>query len=125
MSEIELVLHTSFGGFHFDTEMALWLSENRGWNIIRYADFDYKERGNYPVNTLLDMNSCFLPPNDNVGLRSNKDLIDCVRALQAGNNRYVHRLTIMKVVIHVEIEDYHDGRERVNCWAEQLKSDAK
>ena len=121
--EIELVLNVDFGGFSFDTEMALWLTENCGWTIISYDQYNYKDK--YPITTLIDLRGdMFCSPNDGVELRSNKDLIQCVRALQIlhKNDKYpdsrighIHDLSIKTVKIHIEIENYYDGKERVKC----------
>lgn len=121
--EIELVLNVDFGGFSFDTEMALWLEENCGWTIIAYSEYNYKDK--YPITTLIDLKgNTFSSPNDGVELRSNKDLIQCVRALQVlhENDEYpekyyghIHNLKIETVNIHIEIENYYDGKERINC----------
>lgn len=124
MFETEVVINVSFGGFSFDTEMALWLSENRGWNVIPEKKYNYKEK--YPITTLIEMSGDhFFHPNDDFNLRSNKDLIDCVRELQTlhendsyPESRYghIHALSIKKLSVHVEIENYYDGKERVKCW---------
>ena len=41
MFELEVVLHTDFGGFSFNEEMATWLQENRNWTILNDEDYDY------------------------------------------------------------------------------------
>jgi hypothetical protein len=123
MIEMELVINVDFGGFSFDTEMALWLSEHRGWTVLPEKKYNYKEK--YPINTLVEMSGdYFYSPNDGIELRSNKDLIDCVRALQIlhENDDYpeayyghIHNLSIKKVAVHIEIENYYDGKERIKC----------
>ena len=128
MLEIQLVLNTDFGGFSVDSEMALWLIENRGWKLIPANEFDYKTK--YPVNTLIDSTFADLvhAPNANtLEFRSHPDLIDCVKAVKLAHkkdsfpaSRYGHiqKLSIKNVKVHLEIEDYHDGKEKINCWVE-------
>jgi hypothetical protein len=123
ITEVELVINVNFGGFSFDTEMALWLSENCGWTIIPEKNYNYKEK--YSITTLIDMKgNLFISPNDGVELRSNKDLINCVRAVHALHENddfpdshygHIHNLAIRKVDVHLEIIDHHDGIEKINC----------
>lgn len=124
--ELELVIHVSYGGFHLDTEMALWLLE-RGWNIVTQKEYEQNYPKKYPINTLHDLYGMFCPMDDTIEFRSHPDLIECVRALQKLHEDddwperrqvYVHRLQVVKVKINVEIEDYNDGYERVSCWPE-------
>lgn len=127
MCEIELVLNVDYGGFRFDTEMALWLSENRGWQIIKNKDYDYKSQ--YPLTTLIDLGGdYFCSPKDNIQIRSHKDLIDCVRYLQKLHETdeypesiygHIHDLEIKKISVEIEIEDYHDGKEKVVCHVKE------
>ncbi len=129
MFEIEVVLNTNYGGFSFDIEMALWLSENRGWKIIPEKEYSYKKDQEYPITTLIDTpwagDFLHAPHADNIKLRTNKDLIDCVRAIQKlhtnddWTTRYyshINNFTIKKVKINLEVENYLDGKEKLNCW---------
>jgi hypothetical protein len=126
--ELELVLNVDYGGFSFNTEMALWLSENRGWDVIKEKEHDYKLK--YPINTLVEMHGdyFFSPHSDKIELRSNKDLIDCVRELKKlhendsfpDSHGQIHSLVIKKVTVHIQIKDYHDGKEKIKCWTEEV-----
>lgn len=125
--QMELVLNIDYGGFSFNTEMALWLSENRGWTVLSEKKYNHKEK--YPITTLIEMTGdYFFHPNDSIDLRSNRDLIDCVRALQTlhendtfPESRYghIHNLSVKNISFHIEIEDYHDGKERIKCWTNE------
>ena len=42
--QMELVLNVDYGGFSFNTEMALWLSENRGWTVLSEKKYNHKEK---------------------------------------------------------------------------------
>lgn len=125
MFELELVINTEFGGFSLSDEMASWLVENRNWTLVTNKEYNYKKQ--YPLETLLiackDMN---VHPNDNsnIEFRSHKDLLDCVRHFKIvhENDKYpdsyyghIHELEIEKFKVRVEIEEYHDGKERVIC----------
>jgi hypothetical protein len=132
--ELELVLNVDFGGFSFDTEMALWLSENREWIVIKESKYDYKLKDKYSINTLVEMsgNYFYSPHGDKIELRSNRDLIDCVRALQKLHENdsfpdshygHIHNFAIKKVTVHVEIENYYDGKERIKCWTSEEDED--
>lgn len=123
----QVVINVNFGGFSFDTEMALWLSENRGWTIISEKEYDYK-KNDYPINVLVDCgNNRFYSPhndkNDKIKLRTNLDLIDCVKALKEKHKddkfprqEHIHNLAIKTVEVDVDVFDHHDGKERVECW---------
>jgi hypothetical protein len=126
--EIELVLNTDFGGFHFDNEMASWLKQNRNWTILSEKEYDYKIK--HPITTLVEMTGGYFysPSRDNIELRSNKDLIECVKFLKNKHKDdvypesyygYIHDLSIKKVKINIEIEDYYDGKERINSWVDE------
>lgn len=128
MDDLELVLNTQFGGFHFDTEMALWLIENRNWVVLSEKEYDYKKE--YPINTLTEVmgDYYYSPHKDTIELRSNKDLIDCVRFLKEKHKDdvypekyygHIHSLSVKRVKVRVEIEDYHDGKEKINCWIDE------
>lgn len=124
MLELELVINTAFGGFQLSDEMANWLVENRNWTIIVQKTYNYKAK--YSLETLLNMGGMNIHPNDNDGIefRSHKDLLDCVRHFKIvhENDKYpdsyyghIHKLEIQKFKVRVEIEKYHDGKERVIC----------
>ena len=129
-----MVLNTDYGGFSINTEMALWLSENREWNVISEKEYNYKKKDEYPITTIVDMRGDYFysPCGDTIEFRSNKDLIDCVRAVKLAHendsfpeSRYGHinKLNIIKVGTLLEIEDYHDGKERVICHVAQTSED--
>lgn len=130
MFETELVLNVDFGGFSFDTEMALWLMENRNWKIISQDDYNYKIK-DYPINVLIEHSGdyYFSPHSGKIELRSNQDLIDCVRALQKLHENdsfrdkyygHIFDLAIKKVRLHLSIEDYYDGKEKISSYLEEV-----
>ena len=121
--EKEVVIHVTYGGFHFNDEMALWLMENRNWKIGKE---DKKEFDLYDYSN----DYLFLTGNrDNREFRDNQDLIDCVKALKelhknddymARQNSHINGLAVVKVKVHLEIEDVYDGVEKVSCWVESV-----
>ena len=126
MFELEVVLHTDFGGFSFNEEMATWLQENRNWTILNDEDYDYSKK-DYPLTTLVKQSFEYLysPHSSDIKLRSHQDLIDCVRALKEQHKNdtypdkhygYIHKLKITSVRLVLEIEDYYDGKERLNSY---------
>lgn len=118
----EIVINTKFGGFSLDTEMALYLQEKYGWEIINGDEYDYKK--GYDINVLIDhANDYFISPHRNViEFRSNKELIECIRCLQ---NKYkddkhprighIHNFTIKQVKVYLDIIDHYDGIEKIEC----------
>jgi hypothetical protein len=52
--ELEVVLHRKYGGFHIDTEMALWLIENRGWTVVKESAYDYNQKAEWPLTYLVE-----------------------------------------------------------------------
>lgn len=128
--EIEAVLNTSFGGFSLNEEMAQWLVENKKWTILNPNDYSYKET--YPVNYLLKTgNDNYYSPtfNESLELRSHPDLIECVKSLQtlhendSFQEKYygkIFSLKVKKVKINIEIEDYHDGKERLTHYLSEI-----
>jgi len=123
--DLEIVLHTDYGGFCLNDEMALWLVENRGWVIRKNAEYNYKEKNNWPFLHLIDDDFDGIissPHMDDLKFRSHPDLVSCVKALKElhKNDTYaqrclIHRLTIVKLSVFAEIERYNDGHERINC----------
>lgn len=129
--ELEVVINTSFGGFQICCEMALWLFENKGWNIITEAEYDYKKKSEYPLNTLVDakdLKFIYSPHDDSIKFRTHPDLIECVRALKElykeESEKYyrdrqysstIDDLEVETVTITIGVEDYYDGKERVFC----------
>ena len=112
---IELVLHTDYGGFHIDDEIALWLMENRGWTISKKVEDDGTDLYEYSSDYFVTRKH----KSSSVELRSNPDLIDCVRELQKLHKDddfrekhygYIHKLRVVKIEVKISIEDYHDGR---------------
>lgn len=130
--ELEVVLHVEYGGFSLDTEMALWLLENRGWTVVKEADFDYERRGEFPLNVLVEgglSDHYYHPRAGSIAFRAHPDLRACVRALHAAHagdsydeRRACHVLALAVVTarVVVEVEDHHDGQERLTCRIEQL-----
>ncbi len=117
--EIEVVINDDYGGFSFDTEMALWLMENKGWVIEKSY-----EKKDYPLNCLIEsgLDYFYTPHRESIALRTHPDLIECVKTLkkfhendsyQQKREGHIHSLAIKKVSINLEIDEYHDGKERV------------
>jgi hypothetical protein len=132
--EMEVVLHRKYGGFHIDTEMALWLMENRGWKVVKESEYDYNKKGDWPLNYLVEGFSdwYYHPRSESLAFRTQKDLIDCVRALHEVHKDdsypesyygHIHGLKVVKVKVFAEVEDYDDGHERVNCWSDSYRED--
>lgn len=122
ITTVEIVIHTEFGGFHLDMEMALWLMENRNWKVTK----KWEERENFQ---LIESFGDFHPTDDSINFRMNKDLIDCVRAIKEvhKDDKYpesyyghIHKLEIVKMAVYIGVENYHDGKEKVNCHVEEL-----
>lgn len=117
MFEIEIVINTEFGGFGFSTHMAMWLIQNRNWKIVDNMDYDIP----YPLETLLNTGTGYYSPNrDKIDLRAHKDLIDCVKDLKSKypDDRNLKALKVVKLKVNLEVEDYFDGIERINCHTE-------
>lgn len=123
VKSFEIVINNQYGGFSFDREMAEWLHKNKNWGIAGASDFPQDDliapcliqwSGDlyYPVSRL-----------DNVELRLNPDLIECVKTLRAKYEDQLqpgHKLrnkvldlVVQKVNVEVDVEDVHDGKERV------------
>lgn len=124
--EIDVVINAAYGGFTVTREMAEWLIANRGWSVVREADYDYATRT--PACRLIESRWGYgLPPGtrDDIAFRSDPDLVACVRELRkrradAGRadkrDDPLHDLRIVRVTVAMEIEDYNDGHERVNAY---------
>lgn len=119
--EVEIVLHKDYGGFRIDGEMAQWLFENAGWVL---SD-EYST--NMPPKHLYKYSDDYYCGQDvsSVSFRTQPELINCVRVLlekhkatknNYSNKPYIHNLVIEKVQIHLDIEEYHDGKEKISCW---------
>jgi len=131
--EVEAVLNARYGGFSINTEMALWLMEKRGWLITN--DYDYQKK-DYPINMLFEQkvglkDYYYSPNHDNVEFRSHKDLIDCIKELQEKHKDdpypesyygHIQGLKIVTVKVHLEVEDCHDGKEKINCSVENANN---
>lgn len=127
VANIEIVINVTFGGFSIDTEMALWLIEHRGWVSKKEDAYDYTAKDQWPLTHLIESGSSWIysPHSDSMAFRMHKDIIDCVQALQEQykddgyqerRTRHVHHLKVIKAALHIDVEDYHDGKERVHCW---------
>ncbi len=131
MFELEVVIHDNYGGFSVDDEMALWLIENRGWTLLAENQYDYKKESELPLTTLVDFHfSNYSPHQHKIEFRSHLDLLDCVRAIKKLHEDddypdsiygHIHSLSIKKIKVHVGVEDYHDGKERISCWMEFME----
>ena len=116
--EREVVINARYGGFHLDTEMAIWLMENKNWVVGKNKDledcgFDY-----------------YMPPQntDEIAFRMNPDLIECVCALKEIHKNdvypdsyygHIHTLKIEKVKVYIGVENVNDGKEKITCWTEE------
>ncbi|MCI0564443.1 MAG: hypothetical protein MN733_38720 [Nitrososphaera sp.] len=117
---LEIIINTAFDGFSLNTEMALWLMENCGWPV---------DPNEYPVKMLFSYGSgdnFFHPRADSIEFRSHKDLVDCVRAIKEihKNDAYpekyyghIHGLAVVTVKVNLSVENYHDGKEKINIVA--------
>lgn len=117
---IEVVIHNGYGGFHIDSEMALWLMENRGWRIGKPGE---------DVDLIEGSKDWFYSDKfktDSFEFRTNKDLIDCIKSLKLihKNDKYpecyyghIHKLSIVEVNIELGIENYNDGYEKVTVFS--------
>ena len=119
--KLKLVLNTDYGGFSATKEMVDWLKA-KGWTIIPEKNY-YSSEKKYPLTTIISGSgyNSFVHYYD-IQLRSHPDLIECVRTLQKlhENDTWteqrqngIYDLSIVEVDISIEIEDYHDGKERV------------
>ncbi len=126
---MQLVLNKEYGGFHFNKEMTEWLKQNRNWTVLGYQDKNKKE---YPVTTLIGERDYFSGVNNSIELRSHKDLIDCVKELKKlhENDKYperyyghIHGLKIVTIEMNPVIQDYHDGKERVQFDCQESYDD--
>lgn len=126
--ELEVVLNCKYGGFSIDSEMALWLMENRNWTVVKDSVYDYKSKNEFPTTCLVEgIGDWFHHAKysfNSIEFRSNRDLIDCVKAIKDihKNDKYpdsyyahIHSLEVVKVGVLAEIEDYDDGHERITC----------
>lgn len=132
--EICLVLNSKFGGFSLNDEMALWLKKERGWTIINSNEYSYENKDSYDVTTLLKLlGGMYISATDNssIKFRSHQDLIDCVLHFRKvhENDTYpdshyhkIHDFEIVKATYQLSIENYYDGKEKVNndCFIEEL-----
>ena len=125
--EIEVVINSEYGGFSLDQYMADWLVENKGWSIVDYYN-DVKQKDD-KFDLYRMGGGTFYPKNEvDIDFRTNKDLIECVKFFQDKykNLTYSERnkmysdcrckffdLKIEKVKITIEIDDYHDGKEKI------------
>jgi hypothetical protein len=129
IATVEVVIHTDYGGFHINTEMALWLMENRNWKIASKDMWD-KTEGFQLIESLGDY---FYPTREfENAIRTNKDFIDCVRAIKKLHEDdeypesyygYIHKLSIVNLKVNLDIENYHDGKERVSCSVSETRSE--
>lgn len=125
--EIDVLINSSFGGFSLNDEIALWLQENRGWEIISRKDYDSTK--NYPIKSLLDWHHEYiLFPNkemDDLTMRSHPDIIEAYKAIKKLHEhddypeKYygtIHNFSIKRVSVYIDIENYYDGKEKINGW---------
>lgn len=122
--EMETVIHVEYGGFTIDTEMAVWLMENRGWSIKK--EFENKDNNIFTCLIESTFADDYYHINMNsIQFRSHPDILDCVREIKKNHINdvypdslygYIHNLKIVKLSFYAEIENYYDGKEKINCW---------
>jgi len=126
IKEVEVVINVEYGGFSLDTEMALWLMENKGWTSTNVDSGE--DETEFDLISLGDM---FLRSKkyDEVGFRMNPDLVECVKTLQKkheGTNwsgvayndiPKVLQLNVVHVEVHLTVEPVYDGIENIACWS--------
>jgi hypothetical protein len=128
VKEFEIVVNSDFGGFHLDTEMALWLMEHKHWRVTE--DDNKFETDKYD---LVGLGDYFWPTKkyNETEFRMNADLIECIRTLKKkyqGLSYYERKksgakvldLALSRVQVHVEVQDECDGKETVECWTTTL-----
>lgn len=121
ITTIELVINTEYGGFSYNQEIAEWLKNKRKWKIITE-----KELGDeHPLTTIIKLGSNhYATYKDCIELRMHKDLVNCIRELKEKHedddftihHNQLDSLEIKTVSIFLDIEDYHDGKERVKTY---------
>lgn len=117
---IEIVINTSYGGFHIDHEMAQWLKNNKGWTIGN------KETDDLPPPSGGDHYGSLKHDFYSTEFRTNKDLIECVKALKKehpydpyktfNKTHYVQCLKVAECSIKLEVYNKHDGIEDVEHY---------
>lgn len=126
MQTLEIVINTTFGGFTVSKEMGEWLISNRQWKVVDENDHDFQT--DLPLGTLLRSKWGYSPTDSGrFEFRSHPDLVACVRALQelhAGDKHALRReqriwdLEVVEATVHIDVVDYHDGKEKIECWME-------
>ena len=109
--EFEIVVNVEFDGFRLDTEMAMWLVENKGWTITQ----DWEPTKEYD---LIDCKGNYFQPTNKykkIEFRMNPDLIECVKELQKKykSMNFLERQKYGVCDLNVEVQDVHDGKEEV------------
>jgi hypothetical protein len=123
---IELVIHTAFGGFHVNDEMALWLIDHRGWTLLPDTDESHTllQKGLPPKHIVSgkgDYNH--VSDGSSPAFRSDPDVVACVRALKKAHENdsypekfhgHIHGLAVVTVTASVEGHNQYDGIENVS-----------
>ena len=130
MFEIEVVINGDYGGFRIIPEIGDYLVNKKNWKVIPETEIANKK--NYPIETLIKSEVFGYWPvcdDDDIKLRSHKDLIEAVRSLKDEYNKQkndgtekdnsfyyapIKSFRIEKVQISIEIENYYDGKEKSN-----------
>ena len=122
---IEIVMHHSYGGFKISKEMGEWLIANRGWEVKIWQE--HCKSSSHPINVLyvdegyaLKVDSYFHPNQDSIEFRTNKDIIESIKAVKAAKDseeydryEYHSKLYIEDLETLIWIESYNDGHERI------------
>jgi hypothetical protein len=132
---VEVVVNAQAGGFSLCREAGEWLRDERGWKLIPVEEAPDIPAGRRSqggpklppelMKALAWGFGAYRPLADGAAFRMDRDLVDCVRALQErlagqrvvepgfGHGHDIFKLEVRAVEVALDIEDYHAGRERV------------
>jgi hypothetical protein len=116
--KIRAVLHKNYGGFHLTDEIV---------DKMTAKGFEW---GAIPPNKSCGEYVHYHAMNE-FSFRSNPIFIEVVLELQKENNKldwyearknYISGLSVVEVNLNVEVEDYHDGKERLTVNGREIYS---
>lgn len=118
VTKFKIVLNKEFGGFHLTEEMVNWLCTCREWPRSAFS------------NVSNDMYYLTGGHDNSIYFRTGIDLISCVEYLQ---HTHIHatssdrrscyvcsQLKVCQYEVEYSIEDYHDGKERLNFYGKEI-----